>query len=55
MEVRLMPVNDDIMVVIDGDKVLVQPHLEEPLLKLLIQSLRELGIEPVEVKFIPCG
>jgi len=48
-------VNDDIIVEIDGDRVLVQPHLEEPLLKQLLQSLRELGVEPSKVEWIPCG
>lgn len=50
-----MPVNDEIIVEIDGDKVLVQPHLEEPLLTKLLQELKELGIEPTKVEFIPCG
>jgi len=50
-----MPVNDDLVIEIDGDKVLVQPHLEEPLLKLLIQSLKELGVEPSKVEWRPCG
>jgi len=48
-------VNDDIVIEIDGDKVLVQPHLEEPLLKLLLQSLKELGVEPSKVEWRPCG
>lgn len=50
-----MPVNDEIIVEIDGDKVLVQPHLEDALLKQLLHSLKELGVEPKTIRFIPCG
>jgi len=50
-----MPVNDDLVIEIDGGKVLVQPHLEEPLLTKLIQLLEKQGVSVDKITFIPCG
>jgi len=46
---------EELVVSIEGETVTTLTYTDEETVKQLIQALKKQGIEPTEVKHIPCG
>jgi len=46
---------DEIALVVEGNTVRTLTYTPDEVMKQLIRKVKELGVEPTDIKLVPCG